>query len=95
VAGYAVFVAWKHELLLHKIAVIPGCRRKRIGTRLLEDVTDMARRASCRSIVLWADETNTAALGLYTQHGFSKQTVIHDYYSHDRTGVKMTLGLTG
>jgi ribosomal protein S18 acetylase RimI-like enzyme len=95
VAGYAVFVNWKHELLLHKIVVIPSRRRKRPGTRMLEDVVDKARRASCRRIVLWADEANTAALSLYAQHGFSKQAVVHSYYSHGRTGVKMTVGLTG
>jgi GNAT superfamily N-acetyltransferase len=52
VAGYAILLASKHELLLHKITVAPSYRRKRIGTRLLEGVIHRAPRASSRNVVL-------------------------------------------
>ena len=93
VIAYVICVKWNHRLLLQKICVAPGARRRGIGNCAMEAVIGHARRWSSRSIDLWVDEANQAARGLYSKHGFAVQETIQDYYSPGRNGVKMVLDL--
>ncbi len=91
VVAYAFWVHSKRRLLLHKICVAAGFRRTGIGNALMNKLIENANHRSCRGIDLWVDETNHAARGLYSKHGFVVKELVQDYYSPGRTGVKMTL----
>lgn len=56
------------EVLL--IAVVPHQRQQGIGRQLLEDVIATARAQGATSLFLEVRESNTAALSVYTAHGF-------------------------
>lgn len=91
--AYAVYVRWRSVLLLQKLCVAEGFRRKGIGRLLMREVINGARRTKCGAIELWVDASRIAARGLYSICSFHEIQFVQDYYALGRHGIKMRLGL--
>ncbi|KPL04551.1 MAG: hypothetical protein AMJ90_00460 [candidate division Zixibacteria bacterium SM23_73_2] len=70
VVGYACLWIFFGELQIANIAVEKDFRRKGIGTKILERITDYARDKSCLKITLDVRESNQGAIDLYNKFGF-------------------------
>jgi ribosomal-protein-alanine N-acetyltransferase len=79
-AGFALFrtIADESELLL--LAVHPNCRRTGVGTALLEDFLNSARRAGACRVHLEMRENNPA-IRMYSSAGFAQVGRRRNYYS--------------
>lgn len=64
-------------LFLHLLAVAPGSRGRRIGTRLMQAIEEEARRRDCLGI--WLDTYSFQAPGFYAGLGFQEVGRIPDY----------------
>jgi len=62
------------------LAVDVSCRRKGIGTRLVESVIDVMRLQGCNEVVLETEVTNTNAMNLYSRLGFIREKRLFRYY---------------
>jgi ribosomal protein S18 acetylase RimI-like enzyme len=89
IVGYLVFIHAPSGLRIHKVCIAEAFRRRRIATRLIERVCDIARRAG-KDIDLWVDEARIPAMECYIKCGFAHvgDTVL-DYYGPGRNGIRM------
>ncbi len=71
------------------IAVAARCRRRGIGSMLLESLAELCAAEGRRILVLEADITNHAALMFYASHGFTPIGFTADYYGPGRHAVKL------
>ncbi|MDH3508445.1 MAG: GNAT family N-acetyltransferase [Gammaproteobacteria bacterium] len=67
--GLSTFQA-RPLLNVHDLAVIPGCRGRGIGRKLLSGAETRARERGCCKLTLEVQDDNLAALGLYERFGF-------------------------
>ncbi|MFY9331694.1 MAG: ribosomal protein S18-alanine N-acetyltransferase [Candidatus Nanopelagicales bacterium] len=80
VCGYAG-VAWvPPEADVQTIAVASSMQSRGWGARLLEHLIDVAIKAQCRRLLLEVRADSTAAINLYTQHGFVRISKRSSYY---------------
>ena len=59
------------KLFLYSIDVIEQHRRKRVGTKLIEALKEIAREHSCHEIFVLTNRSNLAAMRLYETTGGS------------------------
>jgi ribosomal-protein-alanine N-acetyltransferase len=86
--GYAV--AWGgEETHIANLAVAPGERRQGIGTRLVGEVTEFARRVGAESLFLEVREGNTGAREFYRRLGFVPTFLRRGYYRDGESAVVM------
>ncbi len=57
-------------LMVHTLAVHPGCRGQGVASRLLEFALEYARQAGARAVRLDVSQANLPAIGLYERFGF-------------------------
>lgn len=69
--GFSTFAA-KPLLNIHDLAVLPGCRDRGVGRRLLEAVERKARALGCCKLTLEMQENNHKARRVYESAGFSQ-----------------------
>jgi len=70
VVGYACLWIFWGELQIANIAVAEACRKKGIGTMILEKITTYAKMNSCIRMTLDVRESNKEAINLYNKLGF-------------------------
>lgn len=63
------------------IDVLPGCRRKGVGTKLLLEIEKLFREKGARACQLEVREDNTAALSLYQKAGYTMVAKLKNYYN--------------
>jgi ribosomal-protein-alanine N-acetyltransferase len=80
VVGYAVLWCIADEGELANIAIRDDCRRRGLGTRLLEHVLKTAEAKGVRSLYLEVRPSNQPALKLYQANGFRNIGVRRGYY---------------
>ena len=68
------------EMEILTIGVLPECRRKSIGTNLLEEMIKWASNANITKIFLEVSVRNIPAQKLYQKFGFCKTGVRTGYY---------------
>jgi ribosomal protein S18 acetylase RimI-like enzyme len=68
--GFSSFRA-RPLINIHDLAVIPACRGRGVGRRLLEAVEEEARREGCCRITLEVRADNHVARALYRRFGFA------------------------
>lgn len=78
--GFASYRVIAPEAELLNLAIIPAFRRRRIGTRLLQEVIRAARECGVRDLFLEVREGNHGALQLYEHFGFQISSSRPDYY---------------
>ena len=67
--GFSTFQA-RLLLNVHDLAVIPRCRGRGIGRKLLTGAETRARERGCCKLTLEVQDDNLTALGLYESFGF-------------------------
>jgi [ribosomal protein S18]-alanine N-acetyltransferase len=81
VVGYAGLCAYRSgEAYVQTIGVDADQRRGGIGTLLLTDLLDDARRRGCSQVDLEVRDGNDDAIRLYERHGFRRVGVRRGYY---------------
>lgn len=81
--GPAGLVLWRRaadEAEILTLAVLPPWRRHKLGGLLLGFAMECAQAAGAATMFLEAAADNTAALGLYESHGFSRVGLRKGYY---------------
>ena len=84
IGGFVVFQVVVDEGSIHNLVVHPQYRRLGLGRKLLCAVTDTMAAAGNRRCLLDVRESNTAALALYLQEGFTLDGRRENYYCGDR-----------
>jgi ribosomal-protein-alanine N-acetyltransferase len=80
-AGYVVAWFIEDETHLANLAVVPACRRRGLGRRLVRAVLTEAARRRARWIRLEVRGSNMAALALYQSMGFRPVGRRKHYYA--------------
>lgn len=69
--GFSTFHA-RSLVNIHDLAVLPACRGRQIGPRLLEAVAEKARQLGCCKLTLEVQENNHRARRVYEAAGFAQ-----------------------
>lgn len=80
VVGYAGVMFFPDEGHITNVAVDPDFHRNKIGTRLLLELIEDARRRGVRSMTLEVRRANTGAQTMYRRFGFQTVGVRRGYY---------------
>lgn len=87
--GYAVGHIVLDEAELLSIAIHPNHRREGIGTKLLSDFERAAGAKGAKRLFLEVSEANTAAITLYSTHGWSESGRRKGYYPSGQDAILM------
>jgi ribosomal protein S18 acetylase RimI-like enzyme len=74
---------------IYSLAVDDGCRRERIGERLLQAMLEDLTRRGVRRVSLEVEQTNASAVRLYERNGFREVDRLPAYYGDGRAGIRM------
>lgn len=91
--GYITFQRLKRQVWLHKLGTVEAERGKRVASKMMATLREHVGRSGAESVVLWVDEGNAVARGVYGKWGFEEAEKVEGYYGEGRAGVKMVLGL--
>lgn len=70
------------EGYINNIAVTEGYRKSGIGSRLLEELVNIAKAESMSFLTLEVRESNVSAIKFYEKHGFAKMGVRKNFYQN-------------
>jgi ribosomal-protein-alanine N-acetyltransferase len=70
VKGFLVARAVEHQWEIENIAVAGPARRRGLGTRLLSEFLDLARKRGAQTVFLEVRDSNVAARALYEKWAF-------------------------
>jgi ribosomal-protein-alanine N-acetyltransferase len=82
VAGFVAFWKVVDEMHINNLAVLPECRNRGLGRRLLAGTLQAASRMGVRRATLEVRRSNAAAQRLYAAAGFVVVAVRPDYYTN-------------
>lgn len=91
VVGYAVVSCVDDVADLQRIGVTAAHRRSGVGSQLLGEAVDLARREGMQRLLLEVREDNRAALALYAARGFVEIDRRPRYYRDGSTAIVMRL----
>lgn len=87
VVGYVIATRQGSGGLIVSLAVLPGFRRKRIGSKLMHSALGQLGK---RDVLLQVDVTNQDAMGFYRSLGFCESgKVLRRYYPNGNDGIEM------
>jgi len=89
VVGYVLTLLNRDEGQVLSIAVRRDFRRKRIGSRLMAEISEVLRRRGIRRIRLEVRLSNHEAKEFYEQLGFKEKGLIRAYYRDGEDAVNM------
>ena len=92
-AGYAVLRAESDRLHLLNLVVHERCRRRGIASSLLLGAFELGGYLGCSNIRLVTQATNTGAIALYGEMGFSDVGRRGQYYRDGSDGIEMERSL--
>jgi ribosomal protein S18 acetylase RimI-like enzyme len=78
-AGFASFALSQEETSeaqIHKLYVLPEHHGRRIGVRLIDEVTTRVQRLDRRQLVLTVNRLNIQAINFYFREGFTIRSVV-------------------
>ncbi len=96
VVGYCIILPLKKDkrtMILASLAVHPDFKRKKLGTKLLEDAVSIATRNQSIRISLQVAVNNLAGLELYSKFGFIRVGTIKNYYGRGQNAIQMEYAL--
>ncbi len=91
--GYGGVMLIDEDAHVTTLAVVPGMRRKRLGTRLLLALVEEAVDRGARHLTLEVRATNTNAQRLYERFGFSPVGKRKGYYAGEDAIVMWALDI--
>ena len=91
--GYAGLFLLAPDADVQTIAVAPFAQRLGVGRRLLAALTECARSAGCRRVVLEVRAGNVAAEHLYRTAGFTQVSRRSRYYPDGEDALVLSLSL--
>jgi ribosomal-protein-alanine N-acetyltransferase len=92
VQGFLVARSLAAEWEIENIAIAAPARRRGLGTRLLEELLDLARKHGAQSVFLEVRESNLAARALYEKWSFRESGKRNRYYKDpDEDAIVYTL----
>jgi ribosomal-protein-alanine N-acetyltransferase len=94
VVGYVLTLLNKDEGHVLSIAVQRDFRRKRIGSRLMAEISEVLRRKGIRRIRLEVRLSNHGAKEFYGQLGFREKGLTRGYYRDGEDAVNMVRELS-
>jgi ribosomal-protein-alanine N-acetyltransferase len=80
-AGYGVAMIALDEAHLLNISILPECQRRGLGSRLLEQLSALARGKGARRMLLEVRRSNDAGRDFYDRHGFVAIGERRGYYA--------------
>jgi ribosomal-protein-alanine N-acetyltransferase len=83
VLGYIVFWCVADEVHLLNVCVDPDARHQALGRRLLDHMSEYAKRSGARFITLEVRTSNSTAIQLYETGGFKRVGVRPRYYANN------------
>ena len=95
--GYFVLMVAAQEAHLLNLSIAAAHQRRGLGSGLLREAIDLARRLGARNIFLEVRPSNGGAQALYTRFGFRKVGTRRGYYpahSGREDALVLTLSLT-
>lgn len=93
IVGYGGLMLVEDDAHITTIAVVPGARRMRLGTRLLLALVENALGRGARHLTLEVRATNTDAQRLYEQFGFGPVGKRKGYYAGEDAIVMWALDI--
>lgn len=81
--GYFGLMILSGECEILTIAVDENWRRQNVGTIMVQNMIEIARRKACGKIFLEVDLTNQGAIALYRKFGFVDEYVRKKYYGEN------------
>lgn len=81
ILGYGGVMLIEEDAHVTTLAVVPGVRRRRLGTRLLLALVEQAVERGARHLTLEVRATNTNAQRLYERFGFAPVGKRKGYYA--------------
>lgn len=85
----AIIYKYKHTLRIYSIGVCPDYQKKGVGDFIISYIKEQANRDSYKQIILEASADNDDLIGWYEKRGFTKKTLLTNYYSAGRHAYKM------
>jgi ribosomal-protein-alanine acetyltransferase len=82
VLGFIVAQVATDDWEIENVVVAPEARRRRLASRLIERLLDLATSRNAISVVLEVRESNAAARALYANSGFAEVGHRTKYYSN-------------
>lgn len=73
---------WNRTLWIWEFHVHPDYQNQRLGTRMMEQITNIGREKGCRVIVCETQNTNVPAIRFYRNVGFEVGAVDLSYYTN-------------
>ena len=93
VVGYIIvstqLLGWRREGKLISVAVDPDYRRRRVGSKLMEEALRYLAKSGTKRVSLEVRESNLAAIKFYETFGFQKERIISRYYENGENAVQM------
>jgi ribosomal-protein-alanine N-acetyltransferase len=84
IVGFVIGVIYADRKALHghvyTIEVLPACRRRGIGEKLLLEIESVFRQKDVEASSLEVREDNAAAIGLYVKLGYETVGKLKNYY---------------
>jgi len=74
--------AWHNRMRISEILVLEEYRGEGYGTRVMDDIKELARREGFREIVLETETCNTNAIDFYLKNGFTVNSIDLSYHSN-------------
>ena len=91
IVGFAGIWKSVDDIHITNIVVKKNSRNKGIGSILLEELIEIAKKQNIMSITLEVNSTNYSAVKLYTKYGFKKVGLRKKYYHNQDDALIMTL----
>ena len=88
IVGLLLYTATSLAAQVEKLIVKEDYRRQGVGRALLRQVKD---RIGNRVLRLHVEQTNGAAINLYTSSGFRNTGTVRDYYGNGRHAISLEL----
>ena len=76
------------------IVVRKDKRKEGIGTKLLNEIFEIAKKQKAQTITLEVNEKNLPAIKLYQKFGFEQVGLRKKYYHHTDNAIIMSVKLT-
>jgi len=93
ILGYGGVMLIEEDAHITTLAVVPGMRRRRLGTRLLLALVEQAVERDARHLTLEVRATNTDAQHLYERFGFTPVGKRKGYYAGEDAIVMWALDI--